>query len=330
MRFRNPKQENHWGENSLTFMVIPGKNLGVRKFTVPTFLIKTVFFIVFLVASLLFLFTFDYLQLSSKIAENKRLRGENYKLRQDMQAIKNKVDSMETTLERMRNYAKKLQILTGQGEKSFPSQPFSNEGEFIRAPAGKKRSMLDEGGGKLTPMIQENQSSNTTEAWAEKIALIETSSQELEYRLSLLQVRLYAQRALLASSPTLMPIAGSLSSSFGYRRHPYDGSYRLHAGVDIAADPGTPVRAPGDGMVIFSGFKEGYGKVIVIDHGQGVRSLFGHSSKLFVNSGVKVRRGEKIAEVGMTGRSTGPHLHYEVRKNGVPVNPSTFFSQPRF
>jgi murein DD-endopeptidase MepM/ murein hydrolase activator NlpD len=104
----------------------------------------------------------------------------------------------------------------------------------------------------------------------------------------------------------------------------------LHAGVDIAAEPGTPVRAPADGTVIFSGYKEGYGKVVVIDHGYGIQTVFGHNSKLFVTQGEHLKRGEKISEVGSTGRSTGPHLHYEIRKNGIPINPLTFISRVRF
>jgi len=82
--------------------------------------------------------------------------------------------------------------------------------------------------------------------------------------------------------------------------------------------------------VLFSGNKSGYGKVVVIDHGYGILTLFGHSSKLFVNPGTRVKRGQKIAEVGNTGKSTGPHVHYEIRKNGSPVNPAAFFSQARF
>ena len=83
-------------------------------------------------------------------------------------------------------------------------------------------------------------------------------------------------------------------------------------------------------MVIYSGYREGYGKCVVIDHGYGIRTFFAHASKLYTNSAVKVKRGEMIAQVGSTGHSTGPHLHYEIRKNGVPVNPATFFTRPRF
>src|SRR5690606_5998379 len=111
-----------------------------------------------------------------------------------------------------------------------------------------------------------------------------------------------AQSALIAATPSILPINGWLSSPFGYRRHPYDGSYRLHAGVDIVADPGTPVRASANGQIIFAGSKSGYGKCVVVDHGYGIRTLYAHVSRFFVNRGTGVQRGDKIAEVGSTGR----------------------------
>ncbi|QEK13493.1 M23 family metallopeptidase [Crassaminicella thermophila] len=111
------------------------------------------------------------------------------------------------------------------------------------------------------------------------------------------------------------PTRGRLSSRFGLRWG------RKHTGIDIAAPIGTPVKAADGGKVIFSGYKSGYGKCIIIDHGANTQTYYAHNSKLLVSKGQRVYKGQKIAEVGNTGRSTGPHLHFEVRKNGVPVNP---------
>lgn len=111
------------------------------------------------------------------------------------------------------------------------------------------------------------------------------------------------------------PTRGRLTSRFGYRWG------RKHEGIDIAAKIGTPVHAADGGKVVFAGTKSGYGKLVIIDHGANVKTYYAHNSKLLVSKGTKVFKGQKIAEVGNTGRSTGPHLHFEVRKNGVPVNP---------
>lgn len=131
-----------------------------------------------------------------------------------------------------------------------------------------------------------------------------------------------------ASLPSIWPTKGWLTSEFGAYRG-WGGSGRLHEGVDIASTPGTPIVAPGDGVVTFVGYKGGYGQAIVVDHGYGISTLYGHCSATYAVEGKKVKRGELIAAVGNTGRSTGPHLHYEVHVDGVPVNPMYYVMNDR-
>jgi murein DD-endopeptidase MepM/ murein hydrolase activator NlpD len=111
---------------------------------------------------------------------------------------------------------------------------------------------------------------------------------------------------------------------FGYRPNPFTGRTVLHAGIDIAANVGTPIVAPANGVVINAGYDEGYGKIIEIDHGYGITTRYGHCSQIFVKIGQKVNRFDVIGSVGNTGRSTGSHLHYEVRVAGVPRNPMLY------
>lgn len=119
----------------------------------------------------------------------------------------------------------------------------------------------------------------------------------------------------------LSPASGRVASGFGYRIHPITRTRRMHSGVDIAAPTGTPIRAAAAGVVITAGWMNGYGNTVVIDHGGGISTLYGHCSRLFVSSGQRVAAGQRIAAVGSTGFSTGPHLHFEKRVNGRPVNP---------
>jgi murein DD-endopeptidase MepM/ murein hydrolase activator NlpD len=132
------------------------------------------------------------------------------------------------------------------------------------------------------------------------------------------------QRSLLAAKPLGWPVKGWLTSSFGIRRDPFNGRRKMHEGLDIAARTGTPVIATADGIVSSAKTQPGYGKVVTIDHGYGYRTIYGHNSKYHVKVGQRVRRGDRIASVGNTGRSTGSHVHYEVRLNGVPVNPHKY------
>jgi len=119
----------------------------------------------------------------------------------------------------------------------------------------------------------------------------------------------------------LMPVNGSISSRFGYRVHPITRVYKLHTGVDIRCPTGTPIHAAANGVVIIAGWQGAYGYAVVIDHGGGISTLYGHCSRLLVGVGQEVKKGETIARAGSTGYSTGPHCHFEKRMNGKPVNP---------
>ncbi|MGP1355055.1 DUF5930 domain-containing protein [Roseicyclus sp.] len=131
--------------------------------------------------------------------------------------------------------------------------------------------------------------------------------------------------------PFSMPVRSNfrLTSGFGYRRDPINGGRRLHAGTDFAGPRGTPIHAGGDGTVIFAGRQSGYGLMVEIQHPFGITTRYAHMSRLHVSEGERVSRGDRIGDMGNTGRSTGTHLHYEVRRNGDPVNPMTFITAGR-
>ena len=132
---------------------------------------------------------------------------------------------------------------------------------------------------------------------------------------------LESQFAYLECVPSLMPTSGRITSRFGSRRDPIKKTIRFHQGVDIANSRGTSVKAAAKGKVIFSGYQGSYGKTIIIDHGYGYKTLYGHNSSLLVNVGDYVKKGQAISKMGSSGRSTGSHLHFEVHKNGKPIDP---------
>ncbi len=124
------------------------------------------------------------------------------------------------------------------------------------------------------------------------------------------------------SAPNLWPVEGPITGSFGERIDPFNGEGAFHSGVDIGSTDGQPVLAPADGVIVFADFMGGYGRAVVVDHGHGVTTRYGHLGSFACISGQHVHRGDTIGYVGESGRSTGPHLHYEVRINDTPVNPA--------
>jgi len=128
----------------------------------------------------------------------------------------------------------------------------------------------------------------------------------------------------MAAAPTLWPVVGRVTSHFGERNDPFNGEGAFHRGVDISSDIGTRIIAPADGIVRFADFMNGYGRAVMIDHGNGISTLYGHMSGFAVSAGQFIRRGDAVGYVGQSGRSTGPHLHYEVRIFNTPVNPSKY------
>lgn len=142
-----------------------------------------------------------------------------------------------------------------------------------------------------------------------------------------LQLLPTAGLADLTSTPTLWPVVGHLTGTFGERMDPFSGEGAFHTGVDISSQYGDAVRVAADGVVLEANERAGYGRLVVVDHGFGVTTYYGHLSSFNVLPGQQVRRGDAIGNVGVSGRSTGPHVHYEVRINGAPVNPMRYLRQ---
>ena len=215
--------------------------------------------------------------------------------------------------ERMRQLAAEsaeLRRMLAQADAAPPPRPVPR--------AAPPAIPLAAGGGSPADRIQVLRAVRQSLAYAEEQLRLQ-SEQLDQLRVSTLE---FLQRR--AHTPTIWPTEGWVSSGFGARRHPVTGRPDFHYGVDIAGLLGTPVAATADGTVAIAGRRGNYGLVVVIDHGYGLRTLYGHLSRILVRPGQRVGKGQVIGAVGSTGLSTGPHLHYEVHVRGRPVNPFTF------
>jgi murein DD-endopeptidase MepM/ murein hydrolase activator NlpD len=164
----------------------------------------------------------------------------------------------------------------------------------------------------------------------ETVSALDRTADQLERQMRMIGDRMHSDQLRLASIPAGLPVDGYITDGFGIRRNPFgDSSREFHEGIDIAVDFGTPVNVTADGLVIWAAPYSGYGNLVVVYHSNGVTSRYGHLSRITVEAGQRIKRGDQIGHAGSTGRSTGPHVHYEIRENDQPVDPSRYLSGVR-
>lgn len=283
-----------------TILVIPEGSHRVRRFGVKRSLLNGVAcgLVLFLLG--LSALVFDYVRTNLDQSEFARLQVENREQRDEMRRLVVKLEDLRKEMVVLAQNDAKVRVMAKL------SRP---KGDSLTGVGGPGSDDLNQEYSDIQRRIDDLR---------HQIDLQRESQEEIQGFLN-------DQRSLLAAKPSGVPVKGWTTSGFGMRRDPFNGRRKMHEGYDIAARTGTPVTATADGIVSQSKTVPGYGKMVVIDHGYGYRTYYGHNSKNYVKVGQRVKRGDRIAAVGNTGRSTGSHVHYEVRLNGVPVNPKKFF-----
>lgn len=250
----------------------------------------------------------------SKVREGQRLRAENEEMRAALASLESEVANARQAVDRVGRLEKKLRTMTMVSDpaRSLAMGPVGGRGE-AEAPARVLGGALFE----RDPVASAAQVRKGAQA-------VGTSADAVAGRLRGLSLLLADEERRMASTPSRRPSKGYMSSAFGMRVDPFTGLPQRHAGLDFVAPFGSEVRATGDGTVRVAAPRGAYGLIVEIDHGQGLTTRYAHLSKAHVRAGQKIRRGVAIGEVGNSGRSTGPHLHYEVRLHGVPRDPRAF------
>lgn len=284
---------------------------------------------------LIFTFVIDYGGLLIDSLEKKRLQTENQELKRQLNLVDSKLEALEFNLVRAKTFITKLKLITNIDDpdrtlnlnqtnlpdmltenKASESSVGSNYNQMPFNPFRERES--------LQSLSLETPSQRDYQSLAIRIDKAIQDTQLQEQSMTDLWQLLSERQSLLSATPSIKPSQGWISSLFGYRPNPFTGRTVLHAGIDIASNIGSPIIAPADGVVVLAGYDEGYGKIIEVDHGYGVTTRFAHCSQIFVKVGQKINRFDVIASVGNTGRSTGAHLHYEVRVGGMPRNPMLY------
>jgi len=296
---------------SFTLIVVPDRHAEVKRFRLEKrWVIQGLVGLGVLVLIGLGM-TVHYATVVSAAHENPSLREENLKLKSELAVIREQLEHIGGTLDRVERFDQKLRAITLLSDpqrnlamgptEAQPLTPGSDTNQFVRAKAAE-----------------------SPQALTQKLDKLSAEATRQEQSLQELQAYFQDQKSLLASVPSVWPVRGWVTSDFGSRLDPYTSERVMHAGLDIAGPHGKEIVAPSDGTVVFAGLEGGYGNVLVIDHGYGIKTRYGHLMAILVKPGEKVKRGEVIAQLGNTGRSTGPHCHYEVRVNGIAQNPRKF------
>jgi murein DD-endopeptidase MepM/ murein hydrolase activator NlpD len=226
-------------------------------------------------------------------------------VQENLNAMAVKLGEMQAQLARLDALGERLSSLAG-----FRPQDF----RFSEAP----------GLGGASPTLLPPQNLSLAD-FSDKLSMLERDVETRNDLLSVLEAQLFEQAVKKKRIPTMLPVSAPYNASaFGRRVDPFTGQWAMHEGIDFLAEKGSPVAAAADGVVIFAGFHPQYGYMVDIDHGNDLVTRYAHQSKLVVKEGEVVQRGRKLGEVGSTGRSTGPHLHFEVRYRGAAQNPMKF------
>ena len=281
------------------------RHLKIRK---KTFKIALYLF-AFALLSTTFFFC-DYIQVKKKAFELSRLRQEAQAQKSQLHFFSSKIEDLEKQLSKLKDFDKKIRIIANLERGQEMTSLMGMGGPSPSDIRDKLKSGKDDPG--LVQQMRADVERLQSEALTQELSLAE------------LEKNLQAKREMMIRTPSLWPTMGWVTSGFGFRTNPFTGLSQMHEGMDISNRVGTLVVAPSDGIVSDVGNDLVYGKIIVISHGFGMTSRYCHLSKTLVKAGQRVNRGDKIAEIGMTGRTTGPHLHYEVRLNGIPVNPMRY------
>jgi len=307
-----------------TLLLIPERSATVRRIQIPKAVVFAGLIGMVAGAGLIGSAAIHYGFVVDQVFENRTLKGENGRLREQYALLERRVAGVEESFGVVDRMEQKLRSITRLSDPRLglavgPVEHTAPGGQGPAASTEDERSLL----GSLPADTVEEQNLALGVLDSRLDGLPEEARRQTA---SLRQLLAYfkGRETRLRAMPSVFPVHGWITSEFGVRDDPFNGERIMHSGLDVAAREDAPVQAPADGVVTFAGNRGGYGNMVIVDHGYGYSTVYGHLSRWLVKVGERVKRGANLASVGNTGRSTGPHLHYEVRVHGIPVNPRLF------
>lgn len=301
----------------ISFFVLSNTGSRANQISVPVSLIYFSVAMGFLALTVLGYLVYDYYQLRTVGVINQAYQNQIGDQKDiivgqhaQIQTFTSELNKLKSKLVTLNNFEKKIRVIANLDQENDQESLFGVGGSIPEDLA--------------TDVDLTKRKTGLLRKMHEQVDNLELAASNQKSGFSSLLEALEGQRNLLASTPAIRPVKGWMTSRFGYRKSPFTDRKELHKGLDIANREGTQIIAPADGIVKFTGRKGLLGKTMDIDHGHGMITRYGHLKEILKKRGEPVKRGDIIAEMGDTGRSTGSHLHYEVHLNGVPVNPAKY------
>jgi len=291
----------------ITIFVVPDGTKKVKQFKIPKLFLSLFVLLSIVCSAFLFSIVQDYYIIKSSLPRLSELKRENVQQKRQCIYLAQRINQITKRMVDLNEFDRKLKTMvnlkTGEDDSQFKGVGGSDP--ILLDP----KHAIDKTHGALVRSMH-----RALDNLDHEIAF---GKEDKEGLFKFLE----NQKMLLASTPSIRPAKGWMSSGFGYRVSPFTGQKEFHRGIDLATRMGAPIVAPADGMISSITSDHGYGRIFTINHGYGVVTKYAHLKKALVKKGQYVKRGETIALVGNTGRSTGPHLHYEVHLNKVTVDP---------
>ncbi|KYO67233.1 M23 family metallopeptidase [Thermovenabulum gondwanense] len=306
-------------KDSMTIMIVPHSDKKTLSFFLDSKKISIVKYGVIFSLFLIVLLTFNLIRYINLI------KSENYKLLQENENYK----EMEHKIKEYNQQKKQLEDKINEVEKKL-SKIEELEGKLNQVLKDSTFKIQDYG---LTQQKTMGLSSRGDINRGELLLILNDLNEKLEEKeknLINLSEALMEMKERVDSIPGLWPVQGEITSDFGYRKNPFGRGREFHDGVDISAAYGTKIKAAANGVVVFAGYKAGYGYTVIINHNNGIQTMYSHASKILVRKGQKVLKGQDIAAVGSTGRSTGAHLHFSILHNGRFIDPLTYIKKQSY
>ncbi len=315
----------------ITLIVVPDETSPVRRFQVPRVWLRNAAVVAAALAVVLLLGVADWVRLRIDAVDVERMRAESELQRVKLETLGSSVTELEEALARIREFERKVRVIanlptamTETGGSELGGQGGELDGEGARSAGPQLPRGAAGGEGDDVSQLGEGLDAAALARTQSKARRLSGVAEAQGLSIEELVGRLEGKSERLEATPSIWPTQGWVTSGYGYRLSPFTGQRKFHAGIDIAADFGTEIIAPAKGKVVQVGSKGPMGKSVTLDHGWGTRTTYGHAAEIYVKLGQLVERGQRIAAVGSTGRSTGPHLHYGVSLAGRSVNPMNY------